>query len=147
MTSRFEQADSRPTATALKFRREPTQEERMKQLIRNERLQMELDKAGQETFEEADDFDIGDDIDPESPYELYFDPNPIEDLPPPPSGDAVEPSAEPTKRSLLDRFRGKQEEAEDRESGPPTEEEVRHANDVLRRAESEPQTPTRGTRE
>lgn len=37
------------------------------------------EEAGDDTFEEADDFDVGDDYDPTSPYEVDFDPMSDED--------------------------------------------------------------------
>lgn len=43
-------------------------------MVVSEKLRMEALAAGQETFEEADDFDVDDDFDPTSPYEVNFDP-------------------------------------------------------------------------
>lgn len=51
-----------------------TEGERIRGIIRGERLKQEMEAAGRETFEEADDFDVGDDYDPSSPYEEVFDP-------------------------------------------------------------------------
>lgn len=48
-------------------------------MVRSERLKLEVEAQGQETFDEADDFDIGDDFDPTSPYESDFDPMAAED--------------------------------------------------------------------
>lgn len=42
--------------------------------VRGREIQREMHEAGHETFEEADDFDVGDDFDPTSPYEAFFEP-------------------------------------------------------------------------
>lgn len=51
-----------------------SERDRIQGIIRGERLKEEMRNAGKETFEEADDFDVGDDFDPTSPYEEIFDP-------------------------------------------------------------------------
>jgi len=81
--------DSRTLAPALNLRPEPTLAERIREITRSERLRQEALAAGQETFEEADDFEVGDDYDPESPYEMDFDPGP--------RPQAAPPQAEPSK--------------------------------------------------
>lgn len=80
--------DSRPLMPALKLKREPSLAERIRQMVRSDRLAEEARNAGHETFEEADDFEVGDDYDPESPYEMDFDPRP----------QAAPPQAEPAKQ-------------------------------------------------
>lgn len=75
--------DPTPLAIPIKHRREETQDERIKRLVRSERLAQEAANAGFETFEEADDFDVGDDFDPTSPYEEVFDPRPTPPSPAP----------------------------------------------------------------
>lgn len=80
------------------------QRDTIREMIRQQ-LSKEAEDAGFESWEEADDFDIGDDYDPTSPYEECFDPEtgvssfdsvaPYEDATNPdkgPSGDA--PSGE-----------------------------------------------------
>lgn len=94
--------DSRPIAAALGIRREPTLAERIKATVRSEHLALQARNQGYETFEEADDFDIGDDFDPSSPYENDFDPRPEAappqaESPPGPAETAAPP--EPTPRS------------------------------------------------
>lgn len=66
----------------------------MRQMLRAEISRLAED-AEQETFEEADDFEIEDDPMEPSPYELYFDPEP--DAPAGPQGDSTrtDPNAEP----------------------------------------------------
>lgn len=49
--------------------------ETIRNMVRSEQLKAALD-AETETFEEADDFDVDDDFDPMSPYEMFFDPQP-----------------------------------------------------------------------
>lgn len=61
-----------PVAIPLGFQRPPTLEETIKRLVRGE-LSRQAADTGQETFEEADDFDVGDDYDPRSPWELSAD--------------------------------------------------------------------------
>lgn len=65
--------DPTPIAIPAGFHRPPTLEERMMLFIRSERFKQHMDQSGEETFEEADDFDVGDDFDPSSPYEEHFD--------------------------------------------------------------------------
>lgn len=64
--------DPNPVEIPVGFHQPPTLEARMRALIRTEMSQLAAQK-GEETFEEADDFDIGDDFDPTSPYEQHFD--------------------------------------------------------------------------
>ena len=74
--------DPKPMALPVNFKKPPTLAEQIRQMVRDERIQQGINQAGYETMDEADDFDIGDDYDPSSPYEMDFDPgNP--DLPVP----------------------------------------------------------------
>lgn len=68
-----------PMAPPVGYKKSPTLAEQIRAMIISEKLRQEAEAAGFETFEEADDFDVGDDFDPTSPYEGDFDP-----LPPPP---------------------------------------------------------------
>lgn len=72
--------DETPIAIPAGFKKPLTLEERIKRLVRSERLAQSAENQGFETFEEADDFDIPDDTDPlehmfNSPtqYEANFD--------------------------------------------------------------------------
>lgn len=67
-----ERLDPIPVAPPLGYTREPSMFDHMRSLIRSEMLKNALN-ADVETFEEADDFDVGDDYDPRSPYEVEFD--------------------------------------------------------------------------
>lgn len=73
-----EKVDGVPLAPPIGYRKEVSQTERIRNMIRSEHLRMAAELAGKETFEEADDFDVGDDLDPSSPYEVIFDPVDIE---------------------------------------------------------------------
>lgn len=46
----------------------------VRNMVRSEHLRIAALEAGQETFEESDDFEVGEDYDPNSPYEEVFDP-------------------------------------------------------------------------
>lgn len=64
--------DRTPVAIPVRLTRPPTMAEQVRELVRGE-LSRQAAASGLETWEEADDFDIGDDFDPSSPYELNFD--------------------------------------------------------------------------
>lgn len=67
-------ADPTPIAPPIGYNKQPSMMENIRNMIRSERLRQEVEAAGAETFEEADDFDVGEDFDPTSPYEENFDP-------------------------------------------------------------------------
>lgn len=71
--------DSTPMALPVGARRPESIQSQIRRMIRSEHLAQAAAASGRETFEEADDFNVGDDYDPKSPYEMDFDP----DLPPP----------------------------------------------------------------
>lgn len=65
--------DSTPVASTLRFK--PKSEyQRIREIIMHE-LSTKAAEAELETFEEANDFDVGDDFDPTTPYEEQFDPD------------------------------------------------------------------------
>lgn len=75
--AKFDQAgreipDQTPVDIPVGFERPESLHDQIKRLIRTE-LSAQADAAGLETFEEADDFDVGDDDDPRSPHELDDD--------------------------------------------------------------------------
>lgn len=85
---RHETPDPTPVAAAIGYKREPSLAEKVRNMVRSEQLRLAAEAAGAETFEEADDFEVGDDYDPRSPYEIDFDP-PVEPTQPvPESGGA-----------------------------------------------------------
>lgn len=61
--------DDTPVAIPVRFRRTDNLTERVKEIIRTQ-ASIAAQSAGFETFEEADDFYVGDDYDPRSPHEL-----------------------------------------------------------------------------
>lgn len=63
-----------PEAPPLGWKRQPTMVDHIREMVRSERLRQEVEAAGDETFEEADDFDVGDDVDPTSPWEGEYEP-------------------------------------------------------------------------
>jgi len=65
--------DPTPMQVPIGFRHPPSLHDRIRALVRSERLALELDSKGIETFDEAEDFDVGDDYDPSSPYEEQFE--------------------------------------------------------------------------
>lgn len=70
----LENPDPTPMALPAHMKRPPTLQEQIRSMVRSERLAQEALANGFETFEDADDFDVGDDYDPRSPHELVFDP-------------------------------------------------------------------------
>lgn len=68
--------DPVPIEPPLGYKRAPSLSEQIRTMVRGEALRRAAEDAGAETFEEADDFDVGDDYDPRSPYEEIFDPVP-----------------------------------------------------------------------
>lgn len=66
--------DPTPIAPPIGYKRQPSIFEQMRQMVLSDRLAAEASAAGAETFEEADDFDVGEDIDPRSGWENDYDP-------------------------------------------------------------------------
>jgi len=68
--------DSTPVALPVGYERPIPLGERIRSLIRSEALKREVEAAGAETFDEADDFEIPDDdtFDRATPYEDRFEP-------------------------------------------------------------------------
>lgn len=64
--------DPTPVAMPVGFQIEPSISELIKRYVRDE-VSRAAAQDGEETFEEADDFDVGDDFDPNSPWELSAD--------------------------------------------------------------------------
>lgn len=83
--------DPVPIAPPVGYVKQPSLAEQMRAMIRSENLRAHAEQQGFETFEEADDFDVGEDVDVvmQSPYEFeeHFDPElHSEDAPPSSSG-------------------------------------------------------------
>lgn len=71
--------DPTPMAPPVGFKKQKSLTEQIREQIRSEALRFAAESAGAETFEDADDFEVGD-FDPSSPYEEQFEPTPIEEL-------------------------------------------------------------------
>lgn len=67
--------DPRPMSPALGRKPETTIRDYVATLVRSERLAQEAEAAGFETFEEANDFEVGDDYFPDSQYENDLEPS------------------------------------------------------------------------
>lgn len=66
--------DDRPMSAAVGFKRPPSLADLVKSLIRNEQVQRDFETHGIETFDDADNFNTGEDMDMTSPWEENFDP-------------------------------------------------------------------------
>lgn len=67
--------DPVPIAPPIGYKRQPSMTEIIRNAVRSERLALEAQLAGFETFEESEDFDVGDDFDvPRSPHEFEGQP-------------------------------------------------------------------------
>jgi len=58
----------------LGFKKPESLAEQVRRLVRSEQVRLAAEKSGHESFDEADDFEVGEDYDPRSPYEEIFDP-------------------------------------------------------------------------
>lgn len=76
---RREVMDPNPIATPLKFKREPSYFEQIRDSVRRE-LSKAANDRDMDTFEEANDFEIGEDFVPYSPHEERFGPDGISDF-------------------------------------------------------------------
>lgn len=85
--------DDTPIAVPLHWKRPPTLREMIQQHIRTE-MSLTAGAEGMETFEEADDFEVDEDPDPLSQYELR---EMAEERPKPPPEAPKEKPAEPAK--------------------------------------------------
>jgi len=68
-----EKPDPTPLAPPIGYVKQPHLWEQMREMVRHQLSEAAVD-SGRESFEEADDFDVGDDYDPTSPYEEVFEP-------------------------------------------------------------------------
>lgn len=93
--------DSTPMAPPVGYKKQPSMVEYIRDMVRSERLRQEAEAAGAETWEEADDFDVGEDYDPSSPYEGDFEPIDNEAL-----------------RAQIDAHRSAELSADERPAGP-----------------------------
>lgn len=68
LPSRREVVDDRPVEVPLRFRRGESDDERIRRLIR-QAVSQQAELSGGESFDESNDFEVGEDIEPVSPYE------------------------------------------------------------------------------
>lgn len=68
-----------PMEPPLGYRKQESMAQQIRRMVQSEHLRIAAANAGMETLEEADDFDVGDDYEPHSPWENDFDP-PISEL-------------------------------------------------------------------
>lgn len=66
-----------PMQPAVGYKKQPSIGDLMRQAIRQASL--EAAQAGHETEAEANDFDVGEDVEPHSPWESEFEPDPMLD--------------------------------------------------------------------
>lgn len=108
--------DPTPIAPPLGYIKQPSITERIRDMVRSEHLRAAAEAAGAETFEEANDFDVGDDYDPNSPYEEVYEP-PVRDM----EGEAA-PLPSPTPASTgvpLPSGEGEGARGSEGAAGPP----------------------------
>lgn len=68
--------DPVPLAPPIGYKKSPSMVEIVRDMVRSERLAQEALRSGHETFEEAEDFDVGDEPDQmPSPWENEFEPD------------------------------------------------------------------------
>lgn len=65
--------DPTPIAPPVGYVKQPSLFEQMREMVRGEALRIYAESQDMESFEDADDFDVDDDIDPRTPYELNFE--------------------------------------------------------------------------
>lgn len=70
----LELVDGRAMEPPLGYEPSESLHEMINRAVRDRAIQQAIADAGGETFEESEDFDVGDDLDPTSPYEAFFEP-------------------------------------------------------------------------
>lgn len=65
--------DPVPMQPPIGYKATPSIMDQVRDMIKSESLRLAAQQSGMETFEEADDFEVGDDYDPSSPYEEVFE--------------------------------------------------------------------------
>lgn len=72
--------DPVPMAPPIGYKKQPSMVDMIRNMVRSEALRQAAEKSGHESFEDADDFETGDDDDPSTPYEEVFEPTPVDEL-------------------------------------------------------------------
>lgn len=70
----YEIPDPVPMAPPVGYKKQPSMIEIVRDMVRSEHLRRYAEGKEQDTFEEADDFDVDDDPDPLTKYEAEFEP-------------------------------------------------------------------------
>lgn len=88
-----------PMAPPIGYKKQPSLHEQIREMIRSEKLRMEAESAGYESFDEADDFSLDPDDEPQTHYqnEAVFEGDvipPPEPSPPPRGRQAAQEPAE-----------------------------------------------------
>lgn len=113
--------DPVPVAPPLGYVKQPSMVEHIRQMIRSEKLRLEAEQAGMESFEEADDFEVEDDPEAFSPYEWEpsFEPSPAYTITPQatPVAEPPAPAGSSTSAGPLDPPRDPPEGGERRGAG------------------------------
>lgn len=65
--------DPKPRFVKTGIKKPESIQDQIKRMIRSERMAQAANKEGYESFEEADDFEVGDDYDPKTPWEEDFE--------------------------------------------------------------------------
>jgi len=66
--------DPKPLEPPTGYKRSPPLAEQIRAMMQGEALALAARTSGAETFAESDDFDVADDFDPQSPFEVDFEP-------------------------------------------------------------------------
>lgn len=72
--------DPTEIAPPVGYQKQPSMFERVRELVRSEQLRAAAQDNGFESFEDADDFDTGEDDDPSTPYEECFEGRTAEEI-------------------------------------------------------------------
>lgn len=83
--------DATPMEPPIGYNPQPSMMDHIRNLVRAEQFRQEMDRAGNDTFEEADDFDVEDDPEPVSAYNVPDDLDPVS----PPTPSSPVPLAQP----------------------------------------------------
>lgn len=111
-----EMPSQEPVFVATNLKRD-SEIDRFRRFLRSEEMAKQARQQGFETFEEADDFDVGDDFDPTSPYEQIFEPV-VEEVP---SSDLIEGTKAEPSPGEADPSRGQAEPGEGGEADPKSQ--------------------------
>lgn len=87
--------DPTPIAPPVGYVRQKPLHQLIREMVMSEKLRQEAEALDKGSFEDEDDFDVGDDLDPSSPWEENFDP--LEGAPEALRNPSESPEAPPAK--------------------------------------------------